>query len=354
MQTHYYHVIGVMSGTSLDGIDICEIFFQKNDTWAFKIGSATTIEYSQEWKNKLTGSIAIKTHDLDQLDNAYTNLLASEINSFIRSRNIQNIDAICSHGHTVFHQPQIGLTKQIGNKKELASLTGYRVICDFRTQDVELKGEGAPLVPIGDEMLFGDFDYCLNLGGFSNVSFKTGFKRIAFDICPVNIVLNYYARLLHMDYDMDGEMARQGNLNDELLNSLNQLDYYKLPPPKSLGVEWVNTNFLPLINKFNLSTQDILRTLVEHIAYQIQSATSNKKSATILITGGGAFNSFLTDRIKGLTSNTIVIPSDKIVNYKEALIFGFLGLLKLRNEVNCLSSVTGAIRDHSSGKIFIP
>ncbi|NNK87204.1 MAG: anhydro-N-acetylmuramic acid kinase, partial [Flavobacteriaceae bacterium] len=263
-----------------------------------------------------------------------------------------DIDAICSHGHTIFHQPEQGITLQIGNLPKIAELFNCRVVCDFRTQDVKLGGQGAPLVPIGDRLLFGDHDICLNLGGFSNVSFERDNKRIAFDICPVNSILNKLARQMNLAYDDRGRIARMGSVHKDMLNDLNGLEFYSIPPPKSLGMEWVEQHLVPIIQKYDCSIEDKLRTFVEHIATQIAAQLNPLNKRDILVTGGGAYNQFLLERIKACNSADIVLPSNDLIDFKEALIFGFLGVLRLRNESNCLSSVTGAQKDHSSGLIY--
>lgn len=352
MKTNSYYVIGLMSGTSLDGLDLCYVKFEKDNNWKFEILCAETIEYSEKWTLALKNAISLPNEELAILDKKYSTYLSVAIENFIKNNELNKIDLICSHGHTVFHQPENGLTYQIGNLPELKSNFTCPIICDFRIQDVTLGGQGAPLVPIGDRLLFSNYDYCLNLGGFANVSYEDNGKRIAYDICPVNIVMNPYANMHGLDYDANGEMARSGSIHKELLGELNGLQYYKQIHPKSLGLEWVQKEIFPLINKFNLDVRDVLRTFVEHIAIQIKACTSKKSISQILVTGGGVFNDFLIERIKDSSICQIVVPKDDVINYKEALIFGFLGLLRLRNEVNCLSSVTGASKDHSSGKLY--
>lgn len=347
-----YHIIGVMSGTSLDGIDLAEINFTKNDTWQFQILKSTTVSYTEQWVNKLKYLTKQSIKDLQQIDVDYTNYLAKVITTFIKNNNIKNIDAVCSHGHTALHQPDQKMTYQIGNLPELSNKIKQTVVCDFRVQDVHFGGQGAPLVPIGDEFLFSEYDFCINLGGFANVSTKINHQRIAFDICPVNIVLNKYVQQLGYDYDDKGKFASQGKTNQQLLEQLNALYFYKKSHPKSLGLEWVEQQIFPLINSFNLSLNDILRTMVAHISYQIANVINQKQGTLVLLTGGGVYNDFLVEQIKALTNNKIVIPSSEIIEFKEALIFGFLGVLKLREENNCLASVTGANKNHSSGNIF--
>jgi anhydro-N-acetylmuramic acid kinase len=251
------------------------------------------------------------------------------------------------------HRPEEGLTYQIGNRQILADVLKQKVICDFRIQDVDFGGQGAPLVPIGDRLLFHEFDYCLNLGGFANISFEHNSERIAYDICPVNIVLNYYISKLNLEYDDKGQLASKGLINKKLLAELNDLTFYQEKPPKSLGLEWVESNIFPLIDSFQLKLEDVLRTYVEHSAIQI-SKVLEQGGKEVLVSGGGVYNTFLMSRLKRLSAVKIVRSNNQITEFKEALIFGFLGALKDRNEINCLKSVTGAECDHSSGKILIP
>lgn len=355
MSGENYNVLGVMSGTSLDGVDLAHIIFTlKDGKWDFEIFENTTVPYDTVWIDRLKNAVGFSSDELQKLNHDYTKLLGGIIAGFLRTYNIKNLDAVCSHGHTILHQPQNGLTLQIGNLPEIAELTGHTVICDFRVADVALGGQGAPLVPIGDRMLFSDYDYCLNLGGFSNVSFEMENKRIAFDISPVNTVLNFYSGQLGHDYDDGGNISRGGAINNELLSALNSLEFYAKPFPKSLGFEFVKETILPLIDAFEITVEDKLRTVTEHIAVQTALALP-KKNDRLFVTGGGAYNKFLIERLQShLPEMQIIIPEKKILEYKEALIFALLGVLRMRNENNVLSSVTGAGHDHSSGKIYQP
>lgn len=347
-----YNVIGIMSGTSLDGVDLAHVKFFKNENWTYEILETETISYSESWLEILKSAVNFSKLELEQVNIDYTYLLAEIINTFISKYSIENIDAICNHGHTILHKPDLGYTLQIGNLPIISKLINQDVVCDFRVQDVEFGGQGAPLVPIGDKFLFSEYYYCLNLGGFSNISFDDKDQRIAFDISAVNTVLNYYSNSLGLPYDDKGEIAKSGNCNLELLEKLNNLEYYNLSYPKSLGIEFVNEFVFPLIESFKIPTEDKLNTFVEHIAFQI-SRVITKISASLLITGGGVYNDFLMERIKFyLPNNEVVIPNRKTIEFKEALIFAFLGVLKLRDEINVLSSVTGAKENHSSGKIY--
>ena len=352
-QTHF-NVIGVMSGTSLDGVDLCYAQFEWDKSWQFQIIAAETINYSQLWQQRLRSAIDLAPSDLDKLNSAYTQFLADVIAAFIKKNKCSTIDAVCSHGHTVFHQPNLGKTLQIGNLPALATALNQIVVCDFRTQDVALGGQGAPLVPIGDALLFSDYDYCLNLGGFANISFEHQNQRIAFDVCPVNIVLNYYMQSLGMAYDDGGQIAAKGTIHIPLLEALNALEFYKLPAPKSLGLEWVQRAVLPRIDACELEVSTVLRTVVEHCAIQISNLLKTHQLQNGLLTGGGVFNAFLMQRISDHYGRDLPMAEASIIDYKEALIFGFLGVLKLRNEPNCLRSVTGASHNHSSGCIYLP
>ncbi|MFQ3173616.1 MAG: anhydro-N-acetylmuramic acid kinase [Flavobacterium sp.] len=353
MKQYYYNVIGVMSGTSLDGVDLAHIQFRtEGNKWTFKIIESETVSYSNEWVNILKSAVDFSDLEIQKTNQAYTKHLASVISAFIGKHKIENLDAVCSHGHTILHQPQNGITLQIGNLPEISSLINQVVVCDFRVQDVKMGGQGAPLVPIGDRILFPEYDYCMNLGGFSNVSFEENGKRIAFDISPFNTILNFYANQLGLDYDDEGSISRSGKINKNLLDKLNTLHYYQTKYPKSLGFEFVKETVLPLIESFEMDTEDKLRTFTEHAAIQITLALPNKKGS-LFITGGGAYNTFFLERIQNLLPDIkIIIPAAKILEFKEALIFALLGILKLREEKNVLSSVTGANTDHSSGVVY--
>jgi anhydro-N-acetylmuramic acid kinase len=349
-----YNVIGTMSGTSLDGLDIAYCSFDFCDNkWTFKINSAATTNFPNNITEKLKSAIRMNGLDLMKIHNELGNFIGHSINNFIRENNIDknDINCISSHGHTIFHQPEINLTTQIGNGANISSNTELPVICDFRTTDVALFGQGAPLVPIGDKLLFSKYDYCINLGGIANISFQKDSQRVAFDICPVNIVLNKLANDLGEAYDKDGNIAKTGNINQELLSKLNQLKYYSLPHPKSLGIEKIEKEILPVIDSSEISSEDKLTTFSEHISIQI-SNTIKSEGKKVLLTGGGTFNKFLTQRIISNTTNEIIIPSKQIIDFKEALIFAFLGVLRTRKEVNCLQSVTGAKQDNIGGCIY--
>ncbi len=354
MNQQQFSALGLMSGTSLDGLDIAWVTFTVlPNGYNWKINAVETIDYPNDWENKLRDAHTLTPGELTNLDAAYGGFLGEAINEFISNKEITQLDFIASHGHTVHHQPENRITVQIGNGPQIMRKTALPVVCDFRVQDVLLGGQGAPLVPVGDALLFAKMDACLNLGGFANISYEKEGKHIAFDICPANIVLNQLANQLGLDYDFNGEKARMGNLIPDLLEGLNALSYFNQKPPKSLGREWVDENVLPLINTKN-EVQDVLHTYCEHIAMQIANSVKEINGNQILVSGGGAFNSYLNERMKAHTKVNFILPNNDIVTHKEALIFAFLGLLRWIGKANCLASVTGAVSDHSSGRIFRP
>lgn len=353
MNTEKFKVLGVMSGTSLDGIDCAVVEFTKNNNvWSFDFISGKTTAYSKDWQNKLQHAIHLSDTDLHLLNIEYTYFLAEFLADFITDNNLTDLDFISSHGHTVLHHPENRITMQIGNLPTVTDMISLPFVCDFRVQDVRLGGQGAPLVPIGDRLLFADYDYCLNLGGFSNISFEENNERIAFDICPVNTILNHFAKKLGKNFDESGNFAAAGTVNQDLLKELDILSFYNQQGPKSLGIEQVNTIYLPLIEKYQLTAQDHLATVTEHIANQIASILK-KSNSKLLVTGGGAFNEHLINRLKFYAPNTtVVLGSKELIEFKEAVIFAFLGVLRVTNTDNVLSSVTGASKNHCSGTIF--
>lgn len=341
-----------MSGTSLDGVDValCE-FHKDNEKWNYKIIDTRTYSYSEDWKDILRNVERFNAFDLVQLDKNYGKFLAEIVNEFQGDKN-RKINFIASHGHTIFHQPEKGVTFQLGDGATIAANTGITTISDFRSMDVALGGQGAPLVPIGDELLFSEFDYCLNLGGFANISFNKDGKRLAFDICPANIAINYFVQIMgNMVMDMDGNIARMGKVNKELLIRLNSLEFYGQSGPKSLGKEWFTKEYIPIIKEYDIIMADILRTIYENISIQIDRAMQYNTKKSVLLTGGGVHNKFLVELIEQRVKHDINIPEIMLVDFKEALVFAFLGVLRYRNEINCLSSVTGARKDNIGGVI---
>ncbi len=350
-----YRVIGLMSGTSLDGLDIafCE-FSEKKGQWKYRIVHATTFNYPTEWKKRLSDAMTADALTLAELDKDLGLLIGEALKIFIKEVN-QSPDFIASHGHTVFHNPASFYTTQIGNGECIAARLGIPVINDFRSIDVAKGGQGAPLVPIGDKLLFSGYDFCLNLGGIANISFDNAeLRRVAFDIAPCNMALNYLAAKQNLEFDDGGEVAASGEINLELLEKLNGLEYYWQTGNKSLGREWFEKHFLPLLQESVISNRDKMATVTEHIALQIAKVTAKKPRKNMLITGGGAYNTYLVERIRESVSEEVIIPGKQLIDFKEALIFAFLGVLRTREEINILSSVTGAKSDSCAGKIILP
>ena len=344
--------VGLMSGTSLDGLDLVAAeFFYSGTSWSYKIHAAETIHYLYEWIDRLATGHLLSGENLIRLHVEYGRWLGIQTKKFIQKTGFEP-DLIASHGHTIFHQPENHYTFQAGSGFEIASETGIITIADFRSADIAFGGQGAPLVPVGDKLLFDQYDYCLNLGGFANISYNENQKRIAYDICPVNFILNYFARKSGYEFDKNGKLGRSGLINQSLLDCLNAIDYYSCMPPKSLGREWVEMVLLPILKEVTIPENNIIRTIYEHIALQIVKSTSVFDSKKILVTGGGAFNGFLIERIRALTNNELIIPDFETVCFKEALVFAFLGTLRILDINNCLSSVTGSLRDHCAGVIY--
>ncbi|MEQ8303295.1 MAG: anhydro-N-acetylmuramic acid kinase [Cyclobacteriaceae bacterium] len=347
-----YKVIGLMSGTSLDGLDIayCE-YSLNNASWLFEILECTTVKYDSNWMKKLSSAHALSGQSLVQLDFDFGMLLGKHCNSFIKERKIKKVGFIASHGHTIFHQPQAGFTYQLGNGIAIYSITKIPVVFDFRTLDVVRGGQGAPLVPVGDHLLFSNYDACINLGGIANISFKAKQERIAFDICFVNMALNYLADKVQKRFDKGGRIAASGKVNRQLLGRLDAVySKWKRSRP-SLGREGFEKYLEPILNNNEVSVPDCLRTVCESICQEIVQSLPQKKKAKVLVTGGGAYNTFLIARLSEMVSEgqEVVVPDKSIVEFKEAMVFGFLGVRKVRGEVNVLKSVTGASNNSIAG-----
>ena len=343
-----------MSGSSLDGLDICFCTFSKSENgWFYTMPHAETYEYSVEWRNKLKSASQSNAKMFVELDKSFGELIGKNVVDFISRHKTGNVDFVASHGHTVFHNPEKNYTSQIGSGAYISAVTNVPSITNFRSLDTALGGQGAPLVPIGDELLFNEFDYCLNLGGYSNISYRSNEQRIAYDICPVNKVLNFLAEKEGKEFDKDGEIGKKGEVIKVLLHDMNDLDYYYQNGPKSLGDEWLQKEFFEVLNRYSsLKNADMMRTVYEHIAVQIAKSTYPSKGKKILTTGGGALNQFLIDCIRKHNSNNIIIPDKKLIDFKESLIFAFMGALRSENLINCLASVTGAKKDTSGGIIY--
>jgi anhydro-N-acetylmuramic acid kinase len=343
-------ILGLMSGTSMDGLDICLAEFQEEEgRWSYQIVAAETVNYPYQWLVKLKSAENCNGEELYRLHVDYGNYLGKEAKGFMERHSLEAADFISSHGHTIFHRPEMGYTLQLGAGPSLAAAAGMPVVNDFRTTDVALGGQGAPLVPMGDKLLFGEYGICLNLGGFANLSFDKDEQRVAGDICPVNYVLNRLAQRAGKKYDDGGKMGASGQIIPELLDHLNAMPFYKKVMPKSMGREWVESTIFPML-KSAYSTADLLHTWTVHAATQI--AAICPEEGKMLVTGGGAHNAFLIYLLKEKCKAQVIVPEKNIVDFKEALVFAFLGWLRWHGRVNVLASVTGARRDSVSGAIY--
>ncbi|MFT4203855.1 MAG: anhydro-N-acetylmuramic acid kinase [Chitinophagaceae bacterium] len=359
-----YRSIGLMSGSSLDGLDMAMVEFEEvRGAWDFHIEAAETVEYSDGWLSKLKGATGLSAYDYLSLHSEYGHHIGETVLAFIKRHQLEHrVQMIVSHGHTTFHHPTAGMTAQLGDGSAIAAETNINVVSDLRSLDVALGGQGAPIVPAGEKYLWSDYAYFLNLGGIANISIhdETSDKVLAFDICPANRVLNLLAHKEGLDYDKGGTLSSQGQINTALLTALNAFPYYKQKPPKSLANEFGSEEVMALIDRHNLATTDALRTYVEHIALQIGYSLSFAKrpegAPKILVTGGGAFNTFLMKRIKAVLSQygiETVVPDAQTVAFKEAIVMAFLGILRWREENTVFASVTGARRSSIGGAVWI-
>lgn len=350
-------IIGLMSGTSLDGLDIAYCCFKKTkcNGVEFELLAAETVEYPEKWVNRLKFLENSSALEYALADVELGHYFGQKVKSFMK-RHPGHVDAVASHGHTIFHQPNRQLTTQIGDGDAIASECGLPVIFRFRNLDVALGGQGAPLVPIGDQLIFGQYDGCLNLGGIGNISYTDPLgNRIAFDICVCNMLLNHLSNLVGFSYDIDGTLASNGSVINNIFQKMEDLHYYKQPYPKTLGKEWFLDNMIPIVSTSKETTENLMRTSVEHIANQIADTIQKADIKTLLVTGGGAKNKFLMKRLIDLASQCKIETIDEnTIDYKEAIIFALLGYLRLEGEINCLSSVTGASRDCCGGVLTNP
>lgn len=387
-----YRVIGLMSGSSLDGLDIAFVeFHEQAGAWTYEIKATECYAYSPEWTERLKKATTLNALDYQLLHTAYGHHIGQLVNAFIEEYSLDyQVQLIASHGHTTFHVPAQKMTAQLGDGAAIAATTGINVVSDLRAMDVALGGNGAPIVPIGEKLLLKEYPLFLNIGGIANVSCNLTNNYIAFDVCPANRVLNMLANKAGKPFDDAGQMAAGGTLQPELLNILNSLEYYRLPPPKSLANDFGTDVVYPLLAGPRLGIkdtwiQDSLRTYAEHIAIQVknalqgatgydpdyagassgqgpraagneQPATSDQQSNKLLVTGGGAHNAFLIERLTALLREiniAVVVPDKKLVDFKEAIIMALIGVLRWREENNVLASVTGSLRNSIGGAVWI-
>ena len=345
-------ILGIMSGTSLDGLDFALCSFEEsNKNHSFKILKTGFFAYNDYKKNQLSEAQNLNAYDFIKLHKQYGTFIGKKANDFLQDT--IKPDFIASHGHTIFHHPEENITFQIGDGAFISAETGIPVISDFRNLDTALGGQGAPLVPIGDKLLFSEYDYCLNLGGFANISYDEEEKRVAYDVCPFNFIINHFAKSVGKEFDKDGEIGERGKVNQLLLKELNNIEYYNQKFPKSLGREYAEDYYLPIFNHYKISVEDILRTFYEHTAFQLNKCIVQKNKRKILVTGGGTHNRFFISLLQNFSECLWIVPDKEIIDFKEAIIFAFLGFLRSIEKINTLGSVTGASRNSSGGNIFI-
>jgi anhydro-N-acetylmuramic acid kinase len=358
-----YNVVGLMSGSSLDGLDIAFVRFEEGaGKWQFELAETACIPYPDAWRQNLAGLNSLSARDYLMMHTAYGHYLGNCVNDFLEEKNLAyQIQLIASHGHTAFHFPSRHTTAQLGDGAAIAAVTGIRTITDFRSTDVALGGQGAPIVPIGEKLLFPEYDLFLNIGGIANLSAK-GEKFFGFDICPANRILNLLANQTEKGFDENGRIASRGNVDEQLLHRLNDFSFYNQHYPKSLGNEFGLEEIFPVVLKAGLTLQDALRTYVEHIVVQVKRGVlllkeemKTKEQLRLLITGGGAHNRFLTERLEEelLPAGIECIkPSESLINYKEALVIALMGALRWREDINIMHSVTGASKDSINGAVW--
>lgn len=364
-----YKALGLMSGSSLDGLDIayCHFEVEKENNGQlyvhdWKILAAETIGFSEAWQARL-GQLPTQTALSFAKTHTYLgHYFGDMVNDFMNRYQIEP-DFIATHGHTIFHDPMGRMTIQIGDGSAMAAKTGFPVISNFRNQDIAIDGQGAPVAPIIDKYLLPGHDFYLNLGGIANITTVLPHKMVAFDICPANQLLNALANRLNLEYDEGGQIAAAGQVLDDLLKEMNRADFYKIAYPKSLDNAWSQTAILSKIADEPTAIPNQLSTFVEHIAYQIAFAIKQvirkekieKKQLSLLATGGGAFNAYLMERLQyhcNLVGNIeVVLPNSDIIQFKEAALMAWMGVMRVENVPNVLQTVTGAKRDTINGAI---
>lgn len=361
-----YRIIGLMSGSSLDGLDLACCLFRSQSSGgvSWTIEAAATQPYSAQWQRRLKELPNQPALAFARSHVYFAHYLAEHCQEFITNHQLKAIDAIASHGHTLFHEGDRGFTCQIGDGASLAALMHLPVIANFRNQDVAKGGQGAPFAPIVERDLFPQYDFFLNLGGIANLSIRHQGKMYAFDVCPANQWLNALAQQLGRAYDSEGQLAARGVVQQNLLNVLNTWDFYEKPPPKSLGNQSVREWFPQLLG-YPAKEEDKLATVTRHISIQIVKALARSyrpaagSRLEVLCTGGGAWNRFLMQEIEGAAAAhnfqlSCTVPDAQWVDFKEALLMAWMGALRLEKQHNCLPTVTGASEGSCAGGVFLP
>jgi anhydro-N-acetylmuramic acid kinase len=355
------HALGMMSGSSLDGLDLCYVRFsfdelKKETKVNYEILAAETIAYDNAFRHKLKNLCDGSAFEFAQMHTELGKYFGRQAKTFIQNNKIDAIDCIGSHGQTIFHQPLKGFTAQIGCGAQIAAITGIQTVCDFRTSDMANGGQGAPIIPVAEKHLFPEYNCFLNIGGIANISLTNARSGTitAYDVCAANTMLNDLAGKAGKEFDENGAMAASGTVIPTLLNALNALPYCMQQAPKSLGSEHIYADWITLLESHAGTVEDKLATAVEHIAMQVDKCADTGQSGGMLVTGGGALNAFLIKRIRQHAPLEVIVPDLLTVQYKEAMAMALLGVLRIHEIPTCLSSVTGATKDSIGGTVYIP
>lgn len=358
-----YHVLGVMTGSSLDGVDIVYTKITASEKkYSYEILMTDCVKMPAKWKLRISQLVLQNAVTYLKTSAFFGQFLGEILLDFITRNQIENqLDFIASHGQTIFHQPENKFSSQIGDGSVIAAITGFPVICDFRSVDVALGGQGAPVAPIANKLFYPEYSLFLNLGGIGNLAANINGKYVAFDFTAVNLILDKIAKELELEYDDEGKIAAFGNFSETLFDSLNHSIYYNKSYPKSLSGGWVSKVMLPIISRSPLSHADKLHTVVYHVAYQLKNAISMieakenisfSKNDKMLATGGGVFNRFLMQIIQEKIGVSVTIPDHQIIKFNEAVLMALMGVMRVRQETNIMSSVTGATYDTIGGAIY--
>lgn len=355
-----YNVIGLTSGTSLAGLDIVFVALTEvRGKWTYELKAAERLAYTSEWEEKLGGAAALPARDYFLLHSEYGHFIGHAVNQFIAQHQLDHkVHFITSHGHTVFHVPAQKMTAQLGDGAAIAAVTGISVISDLRSVDVALGGKGAPVLPVAEQLLFPDYHYRVNLAENATIAAQPDGQLIAFDVCPCNYVLDTLAGLLGRPFDEEGKLAAGGVTDQGLLDALNGLAFYNEQYPRTLTSKFGTGTILPMIQQQQLSTQGKLNTYIHHIAAQVAAAvqqlTPSEEGAAynLLLTGGGARNTYLVETIRTILQPLNVTVTVQEEPFRNALMIALLGALRWRQEPNALSAVTGAEKDSVGGALW--
>jgi len=344
-------IAGVMSGSSLDGLDIAIVHFSPNSDW--QLLWSYDIPYTPEWVSRLKNYHLLSSTEYVSLKFDFSRYIGELVGDALGDYS-GNVDYVSFHGHTLLHLPEKGITEQIGNGGVLAAILNIPTITDFRTQDVTKGGVGTPLAPLVELNLFKGHDYYLNLGGIANITkLIDAAKLMAYDVCPCNQVLNYFSNQMGKDYDEGGEIARSGTINKNLIDYLNSIPYFDQNPPKSLDNNWIMNEVIPNFPAGKI--EDTLHTFCNWVAECIANEVEESKASSLMVSGGGAHNTYfmecLTSRLSSKNCE-LHLPSKEIIDFKEAILMSLMAYKYINGESNVLCSVTGASSDSIGGALY--